>query len=100
MTEVIPTQGKDLTQLTSPSAKQTNLPLILNSLYLANIIGKTSFLLFLNEKRNTKTRTNSGHGKAALILSLDSMGVLHITDLPHPSVPCPSLAATANATTH
>ena len=86
-----PHSRKDLTQLTSTSAMQTNLPLVLNSLHPTNIIGKTSFFLFLNEKWNTKTRTSSGHGKAALIPPLDSMGVLHITDLLHPQCPVPFL---------
>ena len=34
---------------------------------------------------------NSGHGKAALTPSMDSMGVLHITDLLHPQCPVPFL---------
>jgi len=81
-----PHSRKDLTQLTSTSAMQTNLQLVLNSLHPTNIIGKTSFLLFLNENWNTKTRTNSGHAKAALTPPLDSVGVLHITALLHPPV--------------
>ena len=86
-----PHSRKDLTQLTSTSAMQTNLQLVLNSLHPTNIIGKTSFFLFLNEKWNTKTRTNSGHAKAALTPPLDSVGVLHITALLHPQCPVPFL---------
>ena len=38
-----PHSRKYLTQLTSPSAMQTKLPLVLNSLHPANTFGKTSF---------------------------------------------------------